>query len=140
VPDFTWLCSTYRRSRRLAATPVRTPAARWLVWLLLVGGCGRPAHLLWEAAPLHREPDGTVEAGLVVGPLLAPVGPAIQVQYQGQRVTVQLKAIGPDKARFAATFPDGTVEQLEVGLAETKELFPDGQTVGVRIRVYEKRQ
>jgi hypothetical protein len=119
---------------------IRLAGARALPWLLLVAGCSPPEHLLWEAAPLHRGAGGGVEVGKVVGPVLAPTGTGVLVKHEGKSVTVRLKAIGPDKAMFAATFPDGAVVPAEVAFGQSQDLFPSGQEVGFRIRVYGKRQ
>jgi hypothetical protein len=71
----------------------------------------------------------------MVGPLAATVSDAIGFEHEGKRVRVQLKAIGPDEARFAVTYSNGTTEQTTVGLRDSKDLFPDGEEVGVRIQV-----
>jgi hypothetical protein len=129
---------TFDHACRAWAFTLRWPCLLVLLWPLMVCGCARRERVLYEVAPLRRDAGGKVVAGKMVGPLAATVSDAIGVEHEGMRVLVQLKAIGADEARFAITYPNGTKEQTTVSLRDSKDLFPDGEDVGVRIRVGEK--
>jgi hypothetical protein len=113
----------------------RSPAVLLLVLPLFLVGCSKPAGVSYEATALHRDDGGKVLEGATVGPIAARVSSMSEVEVQGKRATVQVKAIDRDKATFEITYPDGASERVEMRPGESKDFFPNRKEFGVRIRV-----
>jgi hypothetical protein len=60
-----------------------------------------------------------------------------EITYEGQTISVQVRKTQFGKATFDVTFPNRAVERVQIRAGETKDIFPKGQSLGVRIDVQE---
>lgn len=104
---------------------------------LFLVGCGKPARVSYDATGLHREIGGKIVEGGNVGPKATSVPSATEVEVEGKKATVQVKAIDQDKVTFEITYPDGATERVQMSRGESKDFFPKGKDFGVRIQVKE---
>jgi len=100
-------------------------------------GCGKSARVSYDATGLHREADGKIVAGATVGPRTASAPSVAEVEVNGKKATVHLKAIDQGTATFEITYPDGATERAQMKRGESKEFIPNGKDFGVRIQVKE---
>jgi len=109
-----------------------------LIPTVAIVGCGKSAQVSYEATGLHRETDGKIVAGATVGPKATSVPSAAEVEVNGQKATVQVKAIEQDQITFEITYPGGATERAQLRRGESKSFIPNGKDFGVRIQVKEK--
>jgi hypothetical protein len=116
-----------------------------LALLLLAGaGCpGKPAlrpGVTFDATVIS--PDGEGKA--------VPQGPPSRVESavtldkhqvgpEGSPLTLQVRKTEFGQATFEVTFPDKTTQTVRVKNGHAKDVLPEGQKLGVRIRVEESR-
>jgi hypothetical protein len=125
------------------------PAARWLsrvgaaLLVLAAAGCSgkelKPG-VTYETTVLTRGANGKAE----------PQGPATRVEsvvvghtqditHDGHTLVLTVRKTEYERATFDAAFPDKAHEMVRVKKGESKDLLPQGQALGVRIRVEECR-
>jgi hypothetical protein len=75
--------------------------------------------------------------GTTVGLRAASVPVVAEVEVEGKKATVHLKAVDGDKATFEITYPDGETEHVQMRRGESKSFIPKGKDFGVRIQVKE---
>ena len=117
---------------------LRSPALLLLISSVFFVGCGKPARVSYEATGLHREVDGKIVEGAgKVGPRAASVSDMAEVEVEGKKATVQVKAIDGDKVTIEITYPEGATESVQMRRGESKTFIPSGKDFGVRIAVKE---
>jgi hypothetical protein len=114
---------------------LRSPALLLLIPSIFLVGCGKSATVSYDATGLHREADGKIVVGATVGPKAASVPSMTEVEVKGGKATVQAKAIDRDNVTFEITYPDGATERAQMTRGESKDFYPNGKDVGVRIQV-----
>jgi hypothetical protein len=102
----------------------------------LVVGSPRACHTKLPA--FTERPGGKIVEGAgKVGPRAASVSDMAEVEVEGKKATVQVKAIDGDKVTFEFTYPDGATEVAQMKRGESKTFIPNGKDFGVRIAVKE---
>lgn len=114
---------------------LRSPAL--LILAVFLVGCSKPASVSYEATGLHRESGGKMVEGATVAPRAASVPVVAEVEVEGKKATVHLRAVDGDKATFEITYPDGKTERVQMRRGESKSFIPNGKDFGVRIQVKE---
>ena len=108
-----------------------------LIPSLFILGCGKSAHVSYEATGIYRDADGEIVAGATVGPTGTSVPSVAEVEVNGKQAIVQVKAIERDQVTFEITYPDGATERAQMRRGESKSFIPNGKDFGVRIQVKE---
>jgi hypothetical protein len=111
------------------------------VFCLISNGCSRKTAkpgVTYDVSVIAQGSDGRPSSpGPATRVESAVVQDVREVTHQGSTVSVMVRKTEYGRATFDVTFAGKATQMVRVKKGETKDVLPDGQTVGVRIAVHD---